>query len=167
MKTAFVDCGGYDGRTVRRLTKPYDKIYVFEPDANMSSFYADLNVELIAKAAWVYDGSVDFYLGDNTQGSSVCKSKITGKLSDTPIRVPCIDLSNWLAQLITEYDVTLKLNVEGAEYGILRKMLRDGVFVKRLIVAFHWDKIGMPEKVHLDLLDQLKTVEIWGPHVDV
>ncbi|XP_070549594.1 uncharacterized protein [Ptychodera flava] len=41
--------------------------------------------------------------------------------------IPTIDLSQWIQQNINKEDyVIFKLDVEGAEYGILRKMLKDG-----------------------------------------
>ena len=43
--------------------------------------------------------------------------------------MPTIDLSEWIKKHTTKDDyVILKLDVEGAEFGILDKMLEDGTF---------------------------------------
>ena len=43
--------------------------------------------------------------------------------------IPVIDLSAWIKSHLTIEDyVIFKLDVEGAEYDILRKMLKDGTF---------------------------------------
>ncbi|XP_070549836.1 uncharacterized protein [Ptychodera flava] len=43
--------------------------------------------------------------------------------------IPTVDLSQWIQRNVDKKDyVIFKLDVEGAEYGILRKMLKDGTF---------------------------------------
>ena len=43
--------------------------------------------------------------------------------------IPVIDLAQWIVDTFTKDDyIIFKLDVEGAEYEILRKMLDNGVF---------------------------------------
>ena len=43
--------------------------------------------------------------------------------------IPVVDLSSWIQTYTSKDDyVILKLDVEGAEYDILKKMLVDGTF---------------------------------------
>jgi hypothetical protein len=53
--------------------------------------------------------------------------------------------------------IILKLDVEGAEYAILEKMVRERTIrrIAHLFVEWHWQKIGVPEQTHLTLLQQL------------
>ncbi|XP_070549576.1 uncharacterized protein [Ptychodera flava] len=51
--------------------------------------------------------------------------------------IPTVDLSEWIQRNTNKEDyVILKLDVEGADYGIVRKMLRDGTFAR--IDKFYW-----------------------------
>jgi len=53
-------------------------------------------------------------------------------------RVPMIDLPHWIDLSLTHADfVVLKLDVEGAEFGILDAMLRDGSIHK--VDVLHWE----------------------------
>jgi hypothetical protein len=51
----------------------------------------------------------------------------------------------------------LKLDVEGAEYAILEKMLRDRTLrrINHLFIEWHWAKIAVPESTHRALVDRL------------
>ena len=53
--------------------------------------------------------------------------------------------------------ITLKLDVEGAEYQILNKMLEHGTFdlIEEFFVEFHWNKINLPEESHLEIIHEL------------
>lgn len=166
---AFVDCGGHDGRSVRKFLEsgtPYDKIYSFEPNPAFAECYDELPVEFSSSVVWIHDGFVDFYLGTDghMQGSSVYGHKSTGELSACPIRILCIDLSRWIERLNRTHSIILKMDVEGAEYPILRKMLKDNTLscVSSLLVEFHWNKIGISEEEHLDLLNKLEKVGLWN-----
>jgi len=62
--------------------------------------------------------------------------------------VPSFDLSAWIAQAFEPADeVVLKLNVEGAEYAVLEKMIRDGTILRigRLYVDWHGQWIDNPQ----------------------
>jgi hypothetical protein len=57
------------------------------------------------------------------------------------IRVPCFDFSTWLRTL--PEPPIVKLDVEGAEFPILEKLVADGtdVLVAALLVEWHDDKM--------------------------
>eukprot|EP00058_Branchiostoma_floridae_P003069 XP_002588557.1 hypothetical protein BRAFLDRAFT_79509 [Branchiostoma floridae] len=78
------------------------------------------------------------------------------------IRVKTIDFSKWLRENIHEEDyVIFKLDVEGAEYDILQKMVDDGTF--HLIDKFYgechfWHPTGWNEHQRQELLKKIKTI---------
>jgi hypothetical protein len=90
---------------------------------------------------------------------SIAKTRENGGFGtlDTanPARVRTIDLSNWLRQNTRIFDyVILKLDVEGAEYNILEKMIRDRTIrrINHLFIEWHWDRVGVPHDRHLRLV---------------
>jgi len=65
----------------------------------------------------------------------------------------CIDFSAWLKENVGVQDeVVLKINTEGAEYGILQRMFHDGTIslIDRLYVWWHFIDY------HFDVLDEEK-----------
>jgi hypothetical protein len=57
-----------------------------------------------------------------------------------------VKLSRWLRDNTTIFDyVILKLDVEGAEYNILEKMIRDRTIrrINHLFIEWHWNKVGI------------------------
>lgn len=108
-------------------------------------------------AVWIYDGRVDFRQEDHISSQSGSPSdgisEIDGWASQvaglngqslglcTPVSVPCIDFSNYLTRFAdkSKWTVYCKMDIEGSEFPVLRKILTDGnvgIFEK-LWVEFH------------------------------
>lgn len=168
----FVDGGGNSAVGVERyLAKfpPFNKVFVFEPNPFFNNSYIDKKITLIQKAIWTEDGTFPFYLSkDEKQASSsllsdklcrVGKEFIQG-FQDEPIQVECVNFSQWLKNNIMPFwNLTLKLDIEGAEYEVLWKMINDGTIslVKDLYVEFHQDHLRMPMEKHKVLLAELRN----------
>ena len=94
------------------------------------------------------------------QGSSVYKAKRTGNLDkEHPRKTPCIDFSKWIKDHFKKTDnIVLKMNIEGAEYDILEKMIADGTieYINTLFCQFHWQRIGVSIDRHNKLVLALK-----------
>ena len=59
----------------------------------------------------------------------VCVMTGGARLLNVRPTIPVVDLSSWIQTYTSKDDyVILKLDVEGAEYDILKKMLVDGTF---------------------------------------
>ncbi|GGA56387.1 protein arginine N-methyltransferase [Okeania sp. KiyG1] len=172
----FIDCGGYDGCSAIKFLMThlnYDCI-TFEPNPDLWDYYKELPTKLIKKAVFTYDGQIEFTVDPlDGDGSSLLKDKkidFYGKVSnaDCPVlTIDCIDLSAFISQVSQIYsNIILKLDVEGAEYDILEKMLQERTvrYLDKLYCEFHWRKVNIPKKRHDRLTTQLQNlieIEEW------
>jgi FkbM family methyltransferase len=168
----FIDLGSHFGAIIRKFMtskscSPSCKIYAFEPSPVITeetfSKYPK-NVIIYKKVAWVKEGMVDFFINKNPklQGSSVCKEKKTGKLDkEHPIKIECMDFGKWLKDNFSPNDdIILKMNIEGAEYTLLPRMVEDGSIkmIKKLYLFHHWYKIKLPKSADEDIMSKLSDV---------
>ena len=168
MKKYFINCGGHDGCSARWFRDKIDKdseyfIYTFEPDPRFKGCYGDLKKhKFYRKAVWIKDGRINFYLSivPLANGSSLVKEKRTGNLDkENPIRVRCIDFSMWIKKTFEKEDyIFLKLDIEGAEYEVLEKMMKDGTlsYIDKLIISFHYNKIGIKDVAKKGMQDRFE-----------
>lgn len=183
-----MDCGAHIGESVELFSSSplYDKnfkIYSFEASSRLSEHYwrtisklrknnPDLDVDFINKAVWICDGTVKMYLNfGNIRASSATGSTIKVEKAelhkkwidlDHPVETECVDLSGWLRKNVSPNDmVILKMDIEGAEYDVLQKILDDGTIsmVNKMFVEWHWNRIGMSRKHHSDFVTKLKSVK--------
>jgi len=165
MRKVFIDCGANDGCSVRcfRDTIPGAdefEIHSFEANPNLNKYFPIDGVQYYNKAVWVEDGTISFYnvsvdkYGNDsgeTGASTVCEQKALYNIApgrheeNEIINVESIDLSKWIMSNFNKDDfIVLKLDVEGAEYDILPKMIEDGSmqYVNELLIEFHNKKCG-------------------------
>lgn len=178
----FIDCGGYDGCSVLKflLTFPDFDAVTFEPNPALWHYYDDLPTTLFRKAAYTRDGSISFRIDPiDGDGSSLMERKTIdyhGKIKneDCPvIDTPCVDLSTYIAEMVKNYDhIVLKLDVEGAEYEILEKMISDDTLsdVDQVFCEFHYDKIGLNLDKHHDLVSRVAArtkLDAWDANYSI
>lgn len=165
----YIDLGAFRGLYINRFRKSsmYKtgcKIYAFECNPYLQNFNYGSDVVKIQKAAWIYDGELGFYISKKNpsvvQGSSVYKEKRTGNLDkEHPRKIPCINFSKWIKDNFQKNDnIILKMNIEGAEYDILERMIVCGTikYINKLFVQFHWQRIGISIDRHNRLILELK-----------
>ncbi len=167
-KKLFIDCGGYDGCSAIKflLQNPEYDVITFEPNPELWDYYKDIPSRLIRKVVSDVDGITEIVLDPiDGDGSSIIKSKLidaTLKIenSECPIiKVKSVDLSKYIKKQSLEYsEIVLKLDVEGAEYLIFNRMLADDTlrYIKTLYIEFHYQKIGMSEEEHNNILLKIK-----------
>ena len=176
MKKVFLDCGGNDGCSVRKFRDLHDKnnnyiIHSFEPNPIFKKCYSYfINHTFHEVATWIYDGNIKLYLDyiDGDGSSLIQEKKI---LFDSPSQIQekkstnikCIDLSKWILDNFVSTDrIILKLDIEGAEYDVLKKMILDGSinYIDELFIEWHWDKIGKSKKEHDLFISSMNNVII-------
>ena len=172
----FIDCGGYDGCSALMflLAEPDFECVSFEPNPDLWVHYDGLPTRLIRKAAFTYDGEIDFTIDPvDGDGSTLVAGKrvdFTRSVADEDcpvLRVPCVDLSAFIRTAAQTHDrIVLKLDVEGAEYDILEHLLREGTIgsIERLYCEFHGHKMqiepGRHERVVAAVEKHVK-IEFW------
>ena len=173
----FIDCGGHSGQSIRKFKKEkvyYDnnfEIYSFEPNFNLIRDYAKKNTSdmIIPAAVWVEDKEMDFYLDRNDfDGSSLLKEKKhpEGWYENDlrhPIKVKGFDFSSWVFRNFDKKDyIILKMDIEGAEYEVLSKMIKDGSihYIDELYIEWHHKKVNIPEETHNALIEKLKSTNV-------
>ncbi|KAI8517120.1 hypothetical protein Bbelb_057010 [Branchiostoma belcheri] len=154
----LLDCGGNVASTVQlfRETYPDGKNYIihsFELDDRLAPYFApysnhvlhcptavsnkDGNMTAYAESAWSpgkgKTSGTDMQWGGGTLFAfkKEIQDNITGGSRRLTYRrtIPTVDLSRWIQENTNVDDyVIFKLDVEGAEYDILTKMLEEGTF---------------------------------------
>ena len=172
MRKIFIDCGCNQGQSIKlfrrsRLYSPEFIIYGFEANPAcfryLEKFKGDF-VQLANQAVWIKDETRDFYLSSfiNAVGSSLKTEKKSGRMNKAhPITVQCFDFSKWILNNFTGNDyIILKMDIEGAEYDVLNKMINDRSInlIKKAFVEFHVDKMNIDIKIHEDLIQTLRCI---------
>lgn len=152
----FIDLGCYNGDSVeefknwRKLAFPDKSDWVIHAfDAN-KKFLKDwkrlktTNTHFHHKAAWTEDGVIEFAVdqSDTPLGSTLMEGKKAIWDNSPKDKVPCFDFSKWIEQFKGDY-VVVKMDIEGAEFPILRKMIEDETILipDNLMVEFHPNKV--------------------------
>ena len=164
----FIDAGANNGCSVRRFRSEYDKdcefsIYSFEVEPKFYEEFKDIDKHIfINKAVWVSDGFMDFYRSDSKyiDGGTLIKSKISGNLDKKhPIKVETINFSEWVLRTFLKEDyIILKMDIEGAEYSVLEKMLEDNSidYIDELWIEWHRKKTKVSLDRHNNLISKIK-----------
>lgn len=166
MKSYFFDCGTHHGEGLTKFIQMFSMdrnwdIYSFEPNAQSFFIASDKNysaskVQFINAAVWTSDGTAEFHAEtpQNSTSSDGAGSSLLSlqdwqpRTKDNPgagtfevaYSVRTIDFSEFLSRNTSPGStVVVKLDIEGSEYAVLRKMIRDGSIsrVTHLFVEFH------------------------------
>lgn len=181
----LVDCGsnlgqGYEQiKSLEKIDSFWD-IEMFEPSPecvkHLVSKYNTDNFNINNKAVYTSYGEKEFHFTQDLSGE-VSYTSVGSKLGEVkhlftnrnslyslsePIIVETIDLSDFIDKLDYKY-ICLKLDVEGSEYDILRRMIETSSLKKinKLYVEFHnyaidSDKKGEYDIIKTDILNYLK-----------
>jgi len=176
MKHIFLDAGAWNGDTIQQYLREHPECQEavgFEPVlytdewAKIRQQFPRVKITFLPVAVWIAEGQQTFTLADyHTQSNTMmpgCEHYTKGK----QITVPSIDLSIWIMQN-TEFDdhIVLKLDVEGAEYDILEKMIAIGSIrrINELRVEFHdWIMPKEYEARHQKIIETCPIpIGVWG-----
>jgi FkbM family methyltransferase len=169
LRQVLVDCGANLGVVLRRFIAefPDRDFYAFEPNAELHASIrkqvADSGhprVSVSNRAVWTHNGTVELFLGHH-ESSTLLPGKSVPPVYDQqidykhPITVPCLDFSAWLKQMfIPEDEIIVKMDIEGAEYPVLRKMIADDTLglVSVLHIEWHHDRFSWMTRAEHDEL---------------
>jgi len=157
MRKVFIDLGGNRGQGVRQFVEMYNidsswDVETYEPNdfCNLEEELSDLPfVHVNKKVVWVHDGTVAFYRtishkdgrAADVKNDGICYidegSSVLGLNSGDVrscvqeiINMECVDIS----EIINKYDqddyIVVKMDVEGSEFELVRKLLKDGMVSK-------------------------------------
>lgn len=188
MRKVFIDCGFHHGEGLQQFIKMLAmdagwSIYCFEPNPScealsrlghevLQPFFSRDQIRLFDAAIWIHDQGVEFsqeHYVEREDGAPEDRnmtdgwgSSVTALQADIdgyghPISVPSVDLSKML-KTFSGSEVYVKMDIEGAEFPVLRKMLADDTVkhIKKLWVEFH-DRFIPGESLQTrdDLIKQL------------
>ena len=184
----FIDLGFYVGwATTKILEEDMEYIcYAFDPNKTLfdNSRYAikeqisDVldkfgnRIIFSDKAAWIDDCELDFVIGArDAQGSTLLVNDKKGNISTNIIKCQCFDFSKWVINTFNKSDyINLKIDIEGAEYKILPKMIAEGSidYINKIEIEFHIRKMKSEIQkklvpLHKELLDYFlhkSTIEV-------
>ena len=178
----FIDCGAHCGESILRAKQIFGAdttVISFEPIpyfANeLKKLYENDSTVMIENAAvWIDNDIKKFHIHKEiTDGSSLFT--LYGGVDDAYyIDIPSFDLSSWIKDTFTQDDyLILKLDIEGAEYEVLNKMIEDGTIhmVKELHGEWHHQKIQdehthqLAAKIQHYLSDNNIEFRIWELHI--
>jgi FkbM family methyltransferase len=171
MKKVFIDGGGNNGNSVDFFLANYPnasefEIHSFECHPKM---YEQLKkkesdqVRTYCKALNNSEGVQTFYLSVTDFGSTLNSTKTTGKISEkNTVQVETVDISKFIScNFIPEDFIVLKLDIEGAEYPVLSKLLETGVikYIDVLYGEWHQHKVkNVSREEHLHLVKDLADI---------
>lgn len=181
----FIDGGANRGLLLAAAIELLDdfEFHAFEPNPAMigslhelAATHTDRHIRVHHAALWTEPGTLDLFETDPAQdaGREGC-TVMAGKTSwgvdySKPVAVPAIDFDAWLWNTINPDDlVVLKLDIEGAEYPVLERMIETGSLdlVDEVLIEFHnhhFDSIKMDRhaRIRSAVLDRPGDSRAWG-----
>lgn len=173
MKKIFIDCGANNGQSTRWFQKSHKdsktyEIHCFEPNPDLKKKLENNGAIYHPEAVWIENGKTTFYIGHSNLSSTIVKAKYSGR-ANKKIDVDTIDFSSWIQDNFSETDyIIIKMDIEGAEYEVIDKMLKDKTFdwIDEIYIEFHGNKMNPKPKDNKDLIRQIKNtntkVNGWG-----
>lgn len=133
--SVIIDCGGFNGEFADQiLKKKFKKIYIYEPDRNYynkltKKYLHNANIKVLNLA--LHTKNKKIILSNNFNSSSIMEKSVNG----SQVQAVCVkdEFKNY-----NTIDL-LKLNIEGAEYGVLDLIFRFNIDKKinSFLIQFH------------------------------
>jgi FkbM family methyltransferase len=129
-----VGCARYGGDySIERLLEEFrpDILYGFDPNESGDRLYEEdgTTVVIHRAAAWTEDGQVGY--SQPGLGGFV-SSTLAGQV------VPAVDLARFIRELPEDAEVILKIDAEGAEYGLLEHLIRTKTDQRLTLAWVEW-----------------------------
>ena len=169
-RSIYIDLGANTGDTIaaHMASSVVDFCWGFEPNPELAAQarrrFEGRQVEIIEMAAWVGQGVLPLYLG-HPLSSTLLPGKVAlndypqyAVTYDTSVEVRTFDTALWLREHVFDDDhVTVKMDIEGAEYLVLRRLLDSGAIhlIDELRCEFHAGRFPAFEAVHDGLVQEV------------
>ena len=172
MRNIFLDCGANRGQSIELFLNKFTgseeyEIYSFECSDSSNLLKAIektihenkdrcKGIHFFKKAVWTEDTQLIFY--DEGNESSSLLSEKTNK---NPTIVEAIDLCSFIENNFSPEDnIILKIDIEGGEYEVLRKLIdRKTInYIDKLYGELHGPKCKKSYTTDVDLIDELDTL---------
>lgn len=178
-KKVFIDCGANRGQGLRQFMQMYNidsswevESYEPNPDCNLAEHIQEFPfVKAFTKAVWSHTGKVTFSKTlvtetNNDEGSSVNGLNVisTTQYPQEIIEAECVDISEILNRYDDDDFIVVKLDIEGGEYEVARKMIKDESIKKinDLYIEWHvkYGVYGETYESEEELKNQLRQYEV-------
>ena len=169
MRKVFIDGGANTGQSTKKFLSVWPdsnqyEIFMFEPNSK-APYIRGSKTKSIRKALWVYDGEIDFYEKQpNSQANTILKQKVNlSKAKFKKHTVECVSLSKWISDNFAKDDyIILKLDVEGAEYEIIKDLHnKDSLqFINIMFCEIHGLKCGKSYDESLELIKLCNSINL-------
>lgn len=146
----FLDCGYYAGKAIEYYAPFLDDswtVIAFEPNEDLDVEKSIQRFKGIGfkwvhflKAVWVEDTNKTFKVGGREDASCIKDLHPNEPENIAEERtVACVDFSKFVAELPRDATIVCSMDIEGAEFPVLRKLLADGTAsrLSLLDVEFH------------------------------
>ena len=158
MTNIFIDAGSHCGCSIKKFYQEWSEaseytIHSFEGNPDLIP-QLEYNIEknkwenviLHEAVVWDFDGTVNMDVMGTTGSSSIVEEKIKhnrksyrGQYSFKNIPIICVDLSSFIIDNFNVTDnIVLKMDIEGAEYDIVDKMIEDNTFKYISEIHLEW-----------------------------
>lgn len=131
----FLDCGRFDGVAIQQYcVDDLWKIYSFDIDPQPNLDLPEHT--LIESAVWVDNQGVEVSLDPQKQASHIVG--VAGTEYVETKKISSTDFS-WFVHQLPEAVIVCSMDIEGAEFSVLRKMIKEGTadMLSVLDVEFH------------------------------
>lgn len=179
MRKIFIDCGYNEGQSTKKFREMLGsdfEYFAFEANPYLYEMFKDVNPfsKIENKAVWVENTILPFYVVSvdrhgnkdfRTGASTLIESKSEWNMSvhkeQQVVDIETIDFSEFIEKNFTMNDlIIVKLDVEGAEYNILQKLLDSDIihYINDLYVEFHDQKVKGFSKENI--IEQLSKTNV-------
>lgn len=146
MRKVFIDAGFYAGKATAYYLPFLDEewtIMAFEPLITDSVVQAIEKVEAVhpitvfKRAVWIADIKERFVVSKRYDANYI--ESVGNNAPAEVIEVECIDFSSFIKGFSEDTVIVVSMDIEGAEFEVLRKMLEDGTIdrISLLDIEFH------------------------------
>lgn len=159
------DLGARLGEALPHFTlSSYSKIIGYEANPDIKDIPPGYT-EWVGSAAWIYDGTITYVVGDNLSDCSGVDSYnclyARPNVFSRKVEVPCVDFP----KVVSENGICdIKMDVEGAEWVLIPALLPHSNLIKNLYVEWHFSESGNPATAQ-EFSDKLKaggtSVHLW------